>query len=154
MKLNEIASAVYNNLVGGNLIPLSVRGFLSIEQLEDEIVAERETVLKEWYLKSLLDKSDLMYAINCVQVDCKDQNKCPCRDPKVVKRAKHFEIPPLADGLGEDAISFIGSTDRTNSFRVYFNLEAANYNKYRTRNADKPYVYIEKTPNENGMYDG
>lgn len=30
----------------------------------------------------------------------------------------------------------------------------ASYHKYNKRKSFKPYVYIEKTPNKNGMYDG
>ena len=57
-------------------------------------------------------------------------------------------------GLGRDAVIFVGSVDRTVSYRVYYNLEAIKYQKYRRRDTDRPYVYIEKTPNANGMYDG
>lgn len=92
-------------------------------------------------------------AINCIEVDCKDPNKCPCKQVPG-KTIQHFEIPQLMDGLGKDAILYIGSTDRTTSYRVYFNLEAVKFQKYRRRDFNKPYVYIEKTPNENNMYDG
>ena len=68
--------------------------------------------------------------------------------------AKHFEIPQLLAGLGQDAIKYIGSTDRSNAFKIYYNLESTEYIKYKKNFKNKPYVYIEKTPNENGMYDG
>ena len=100
----------------------------------------------------------MMIAINCVEVDCKDQNKCSCMSSLAnAKMAKHFEIPQLIPGLGVDALSFVGSTDRSHAFKVYYNLEAIkyqqHYQKYRKRPNNKPFVYIEKTPNENGMYD-
>ena len=101
----------------------------------------------------------MMVAINCIEVDCKDQNKCSCMSSLAnAKMAKHFEIPQLMPGLGVDALAFVGSTDRSNAFKVYYNLEAIkyqqHYQKYRKRPNLKPFVYIEKTPNENGMYDG
>ena len=37
---------------------------------------------------------------------------------------------------------------------MYYSPIQAKYNKYKKRNANKPYVYIERTPNKNGMYDG
>lgn len=100
----------------------------------------------------------MMVAINCVEVDCKDQNKCSCMSSLAnAKMAKHFEIPQLMPGLGVDALAFVGSTDRSHAFKIYYNLEAIkyqqHYQKYRKRPNDKPFVYIEKTPNENGMYD-
>ena len=100
----------------------------------------------------------MMVAINCVEVDCKDQNKCSCMSSLAnAKMAKHFEIPQLMPGLGVDALAFVGSTDRSYAFKVYYNLEAIkyqqHYQKYRKRPNNNPFVYIEKTPNENGMYD-
>ena len=156
MTLNELSSAIYNDIVGGALVPSSGVQFVSLEQLEDECIETRNAVIKDWYNKNLIRLEDIAVAINCIEVDCKDQNKCPCKglDPKL---AKHFEIPPLIPGLGPDAIRYIGSTDRANSYKIYYNLEAVRYQqyyqKYRKRSKDKPYIYIDKTINENGMYD-
>ena len=153
MTLNQTASAIINDLFGGNMIPSSNRSLLSIEQMEDEVIAERVLIAKEWYLRNQLKPIDLAYSINCIEIDCANQNKCPCKDIPA-KYVQHFEIPKLMTGLGRDAIVFIGSVDRAVSYRVYYNLEAIKYQKYRRRDADRPYVYIEKTPNANGMYDG
>lgn len=158
MNINQIASAIINDLFSGNLVSLSNRSMVSIEQLMDEVVETRNAVIKDWYLKNMLNLGDMMVAINCVEVDCKDQNKCTCMSSLAnAKMAKHFEIPQLMPGLGSDALVFVGSTDRSNAFKVYYNLEAIkyqqHYQKYRKRPNPKPFVYVEKTPNENGMYD-
>lgn len=158
MNINQIASAIINDLFSGNLVSLSNRSMVSIEQLMDEVVETRNAVIKDWYLKNMLNLGDMMVAINCVEVDCKDQNKCTCMSSLAnAKMAKHFEIPQLMPGLGPDALVFVGSTDRSNAFKVYYNLEAIkyqqHYQKYRKRPNPKPFVYVEKTPNENGMYD-
>jgi len=153
MELNKIASAILNDLWGGNLIPLSNRALISLEQIEDEVLEERISIIKDWYNQNKLNKYDLAFSLNCIEVDCKDPNKCPCKSvPGTL--IQHFEIPQLMDGIGRDALLYIGSTDRTTSYRVYYNLKAAEYQKYRRRDVHKPYVYIEKTPNENNMYDG
>jgi hypothetical protein len=159
MTINEISSAIINDLFSGNLVTLSNRSMISQEQIEDEVVEQRNAVIKEWFLKNLLKKEDMMSAINCVEVDCKDQNKCSCVSSLAnAKMAKHFEIPQLAPGLGPESLAFVGSTDRSNSFKIYYSLEAIKYQqyyqKYRRRPNRKPFVYIEKTPNENGKYDG
>lgn len=153
MELNKIASAIINDLWGGNLIPMSNRSLISQEQIEDEVIEERVAIIREWYLQSKIHINDLAYAINCIDIDCSDANKCSCKTLPV-KNAQHFEIPQLIDTLGKDAIIYIGSTDRKVSYNVYFNLEAAEYQKYKKTRIHKPYVYIEKTPNENNMYDG
>ena len=158
MNVNQIASAIINDLFSGNLVSLSNRAMISQEQIEDECIEARCAIIKDWYLKSMLNLSDMMVAINCVEVDCKDQNKCSCMSSLAnAKMAKHFEIPQLMPGLGVDALAFVGSTDRSHAFKVYYNLEAIkyqqHYQKYRKRPNNKPFVYIEKTPNENGMYD-
>ena len=93
-----------------------------------------------------------MFALNCVDVDCADPSKC-CDNPSG-KSQLHFEIPPLMDDLGEDAIEYIGAADRSQKYSVYFSPVAAKFHKYRRGSKNSPYVYIEKTPNANGMYDG
>ena len=158
MNVNQIASAIINDLFSGNLVSLSNRAMISQEQIEDECIETRCAIIKDWYLKNMLNLGDMMVAINCVEVDCKDQNKCSCMSSLAnAKMAKHFEIPQLMPGLGVDALAFVGSTDRSHAFKVYYNLEAIkyqqHYQKYRKRPNNKPFVYIEKTPNENGMYD-
>ena len=158
MNVNQIASAIINDLFSGNLVSLSNRAMISQDQIEDEVIETRNAVIKDWYLKNALNLSDMMVAINCVEVDCKDQNKCSCISSLAnAKMAKHFEIPQLMPGLGSDALMFVGSTDRSNSFKIYYNLEAIkyqqHYQKYRKKSNPKPFVYVEKTPNENGMYD-
>ena len=158
MNVNQIASAIINDLFSGNLVSLSNRAMISQEQIEDECIEARCAIIKDWYLKNMLNLGDMMVAINCVEVDCKDQNKCSCISSLAnAKMAKHFEIPQLMPGLGVDALAFVGSTDRSHAFKVYYNLEAIkyqqHYQKYRKKPNNKPFVYIEKTPNENGMYD-
>lgn len=56
--------------------------------------------------------------------------------------------------MGSDAIFFVGSADRKVQYKVYTNPTQAKYHKYHRRTANKPYVYIEQTPNENGRFDG
>ena len=158
MNVDQITSAIINDLFSGNLVSISNRAMISQEQLADEVIETRGAIIKDWYIKNMLNLSDMMVAINCIEVDCKDQNKCSCISSLAnAKMAKHFEIPQLMPGLGADALAFVGSTDRSHAFKVYYNLEAIkyqqHYQKYRKRPNNKPFVYIEKTPNENGMYD-
>ena len=152
MTIEQIASAVYNNTVTG-LAGITSNPKISVEQLQDEVVAERNQIMREFLLKGILTLDELFLAINCIEVDCKDPAKC-CNAPSG-KSVLHFEIPQLVDSMGLDAIDFIGSADRGNNLKknVYFSSKTANYHKYKRFGATDPYIYIEKTPNENKMYD-
>ena len=151
MNVEQIASAIVNDLNSG-LRGTIANESLSLEQLEDEVVSMRENVIIEWWKRGILQKNDLLVAINCINVDCDDPVKC-CNNPSG-KSLPHFEIPQLLNGIGEDAIAWIGAADRSERYDVYYSPSALKYRKYKKRNARRPYVYIEKTPNENGNYDG
>lgn len=151
MTIEQITYAIINDVEAG-LVGLHENITLSEDQVSDEVVAERERIILEWWKKGILQKGDLQTAINCIQVDCKDPTKC-CTSP-VGKSELHFEIPQLVNGIGEDAIVWVGSADRKQQYRVYFTPTQVKYHKYKRRVSNRPYVYIERTPNENGMYDG
>lgn len=153
--LYKLASAIRNDVVSG------LRGYhhnmsMSIEQLEDDIVDERLQVIKEYQLRGLVPLSDLMLAINCIDVDCKDLERCSlCKgNSDCPTPVAHFEIPQLLLDYGITPISYLGTTDRMVPFIYYTSPHAFNYyRKYRRRGKDKPYVFIDVAPNENGMLD-
>lgn len=153
MIVDKMASAIYNDIVGG------LQGFeatinMSLEQLQDEVVEERLQVIKEYSLKNLIPKKDLMYSLNCIELDCKSLDKCCSDDDNFSKPQLHFEIPQIVNDFGEGAIDFIGSTDKSIRFKVYTSPKTFKIHKYKRHGADKPYVYIDTTPNENNAYDG
>ena len=158
MNIEQLASAIVNNVYAGLSGLNNSNVALSVEQLEDEVVAMREEIIIEWWKKGILQKGDLLTALNCVVVDCKDPTKCSaCDRPyngSFGHSELHFEIPPTLTGIGLDAIAFVGSADREFQYKVYTNPVQAKYHKYRRRSHNRPYVYIETTPNENGMFDG
>lgn len=155
-QIEKLASAIRNDVVSG------LRGYhtsmsMSMEQLMDEIVDERMQILKEYSLKGILPVKDLYLSINCVPVDCKDLERCGvCHgnnsDCPTTPTA-HFEIPQIMNDYGSLSIDYIGSSDRQNPFIYYTSSMALRNHKYRKRGKNKPYVWIDTTPNENGMYD-
>lgn len=153
-QIEKLASAIRNDVVAG------LRGYhtnlsMSIEQLCQDIVDERLQILKEYSLKGILPVRDLYLSINCIPVDCKSIERCRCKeqdthsDPPVA----HFEIPQILGDYGDLAIDYLGSTDRQFPFVVYTSSTAFRYHKYRKRGKTRPYVWIDTTPNKNGMYD-
>jgi hypothetical protein len=92
---SKLASAVYNDIVGG------LRGYtstptMSLEQLEDDLAETRLAVIKEYALKGILLKNDLLMSINCIPVGCKDIESCSCRKSSTEGTpTMHFEIPQV-----------------------------------------------------------
>lgn len=126
---------------------------ISLDQLEDEIVEERLQIIKEYALKGVYPKEDLMMTINCIPIDCKSIERC-CLNPEYGEPVAHFEIPQILIDYGIQSINYIGATDRQLPFIWYYNTNQWNTHKYRKRGKNKPYVYIDVTPNSNNMYDG
>ena len=154
MILDKLVSAIKNDIYGG------LRGThnnlsISDEQLADDIIDERLQIIKEYQLKGILPLGDLLLSINCIPLDCKDIEKCKkCQDLGLGTPTMHFEIPQIINDYGTEAIQYIGSPDKTNPFYVYVNSYMFSiYHKYRRRGKNRPYVWIDTTPNENGYYD-
>lgn len=153
--IKRIADAVYNDVVSG------LRGYhtnisISKEQLEQDVIDLRLLIIKEYMMKGILPISDLLVSLNCIPVDCDYLDKCPCNRQACGNPVAHFQIPQLLFdyGLGK-AIKYVGSTDKQNSFLVYTKPieQIKTYKKYRKRGKNKPWVYIDVTPNSSGYLD-
>lgn len=153
-QIQKLASAIRNDIVAG-LRGQHTNLSMSEEQLCQDIVDERLQILKEYSLKGMLPVKDLYISINCIQIDCKSIDRCECRiindcsDSPVA----HFEIPQILNDYGNLSIDYIGSTDRQLPFIYYTSSTAFRCHKYRKRGKNKPYVWIDTTPNKNGLYD-
>ena len=152
MNISKIASAAYNSIISG-LAGYEATANISIQQLEDEICEQRLATIYKYYLKNLLPAEDLYASLNCVEVDCDFIGKCCNLENIGQEKVPHFEIPPIAFGLKDKAIKWIGSVDHQIKFKVFLS-EAFRFNKYNSRQKNKPFVYIDPTINSNGMMDG
>lgn len=150
MTLEKLSSAIHNNVMSG-LRGATINESFTLEQIEDSIINERMTIIKEYSMKNLIPVRDLMYSIRCIDVDCESIDRCPCT-PSQASKVKHIEIPQVLTEFGDDAIDYIGSTDGMIDYPVYTN-HAYKVHQYRRRGGDKPYVWIDTTPNKNNMYD-
>jgi len=153
MIYDALASQIYNNVYSG------IRGYhqnmsLTMEQVEQSIVEERLLIIKEYTLRGILPKKDLLVSINCIPVDCDDLDRCGCRtDAPQDDLVAHIEIPLVALDFGVDAIEYLGSTDRQLPFLIYTNAQALKYNKYRKRGKKKPFAFLDYTANVNNKND-
>lgn len=149
---NKLASAIYNDVVSG-LRGLNSPPTMFLDQLEDDIVDERLQIIKEYSLKGLVPKKDLLLSINCINTDCKPIESSNCRASITETPTLHFEIPQIMTEFASDGIEYIGSIDKKQPFTCYLSLSLLNIHKYRRRAKNKPYVFIDVTPNENNMCD-
>ena len=150
-----LADAIYNDVISG------LRGYhqnpsMSKEQLEQEVVQMRLAVIKEYMIQGILPIDDLVVSLNCVPVDCDTLDKCKCRGTVCGEPTAHFQIPQLLFDYGlHKTIKYIGSSDRQHSYLVYTKPfdQIKTYQKYRKRGKNKPWVYIDVTPNSEGLID-
>jgi hypothetical protein len=94
-------------------------------------------------------------SIDCIDVNCKSLEGCftPCAEVNPSEQPElHFELPQIVNDFASLSVEFIGSTDKLDEYKVYTDT-SFRYHKYLRRGADKPYVYIQTTPNANNMYD-
>lgn len=152
MYIERLASQIKNDVVSG------LRGYhqnlsMNMKQLQDEVVSCRLQVLYEYFLKGIFPIKDLLMAINCIETDCESLERCKCVENIQTTNVLHFQIPQIISYYGKDAISYVGSPDRMNSFNVVTSLSELQLIKYRKRGANKPYVWIDLAPNSNGMLD-
>lgn len=153
MTIEMIASAIMNHVYSGTA-GLNSNMKISLEQLMDEVVAERNIILKEYLLKGILNFQEMFSAINCVEVNCESMSKCSiCSGLNDIgQKALHFEIPPIMYINGVDTIKFIGSIDRKVKYTVYTD-DSYRYHTYKKRGSNKPYVYVDTAVNSNGNLD-
>lgn len=152
MYIEKLASQIRNDVTSG------LRGYhqnlsMNMEQLQDEIVACRLAILNEYFLKGIFPIKDLLIAINCIDVDCESLERCSCGKTSQGQPIKHFEIPQIVTQYGKQAIDYIGSSDRQNKFTVISSLSELKTRQYKRRGLSKPYVWIDYSPNANGMLD-
>lgn len=153
--ISRLADAIFNDVVSG------LRGYhqnisLSKDQLEQDIIDLRLLIIKEYMMQGILPIQDLLLSINCIPVDCEKLDKCPCSSSTCGKPTAHFQIPQLLFDYGlKKAVYYLGSTDKQHPFIVYtkpFDITST-IQKYRKRGKNKPWVFIDVTPNHEGLLD-
>lgn len=154
MTIEQLTSAIYNNVVSG-LKGTTANNTFTTQQIEDAIIQERMQIIKEYSMKNLIPKNDLMLAIRCLVVDCQDIERCQSGCAVLGVKGdsvKHVEIPQIFNDLASDAIGYFGSKDMQLPFTIYTDYTWRYHNNKRRR-SDSPFVWIDTTPNSNNMYD-
>lgn len=148
MTLNELASAIHNDIVQG------LRGktdtVIPIKQLEKEIVVKRNSLIKKYSLQGMLPIQELVQTISCIPVNCEDIAKC-CSGIKSGTKGLKFTIPMISTVFMGDSIPYIGPIDRSVSWKIYYDNSFI-YHQYRRFN-NRPFVWINLGSKVDGMVD-
>lgn len=152
MSIDKLVSAIINDVVSG------LKGYhqnlaLNPKQIAEEVLSLRLALIKKYFLAGQLPIEDILMSIDCINVDCESLDRCKCEVSECGEKISHFTIPQLIWDLGPSAISYVGSTDRQLPFNIITNLVEFNTRKYRKRGRNKPSVWIDTTPNVEGLLD-
>lgn len=151
MNIEQITSAVFNNVVSG-LKGATANFPFSYEQVEDSIINERINVVKEFAIKGLLPFRDVSDRIGCIKLDCKSIDRC-CNSGVSEDNIKHFEIPQLLIDHNLQSNMYAGPADGSESYRIFTNY-SWRMNKHKVSKKQRPFVWIDPVVNKNNMYDG
>lgn len=149
----QLASAVINNIRAG-LAGYQHNPSLDRQQVEDEIVWTQQKLIKDYMAKGLLPIKEFMLTLNCINVDCKDLERCRCWADGCGKPIAHFQIPQVYTDLGNGStIRYIGTTDMMRPFLWFTDVLTMKYSVYSRRGKKIPRVYVDTSPNENNFFD-
>lgn len=149
----RLASAVINNVRAG-LAGYQHNPSLDRKQVEDEIVWTQQKLIKQYLMKGILPLKELMLTIRCIQVDCKDLERCKCWADGCGRLYAHFEIPQVYTDMGNGStIRYVGTADLLEPFQWFTDAVTFRYSQYSRRGNNKPKVFIDTSPNENNFYD-
>lgn len=152
MTIEHLASIIYNNVVSG-LDGNHIDSKFSMAQIEDDIVNERLTVIKEYALKGLLPANDLMIKINCISLDDEPINRMGQFEDFDGYYIKHFEVPQIAYVYDKESVSYVGLIDGRNSFPFYIDRHAWYNHRNKRFVKQRPHVFIDTATNKNNKYD-
>src|SRR5690606_16955874 len=99
MQLENLVSAIQNNVVSGLGGAVQNNRF-SLEQIEDSVINERLVIIKEYSLKNIIPKKDLMLSINCLPVDCEALDGCCNGLENSGKQTQHVQLPQIINDYG------------------------------------------------------
>ena len=153
MTIEQLSSVIYNNVVSG-IEGNHVDRKFSQAQIEDDIVNERLTIIKEYALKGILPANDLMIKINCVTLDDEPINRVGEFEEFDGYYVKHFQIPQVAFVYDKESIGYIGNINGKDSFPIYVDRHAWFNHRFKRFVRQRPHVFVDFATNTNNMYDG
>lgn len=148
----RLASACINNIRAG-LAGYQHNPSLDRQQVEDELIWTIQKLIKNYMMKGQLPIKELMLTIPCIDIDCKEIERCRCNSTCGTPMA-HFTIPQVYTDMGNGSmIHYVGSTDMQQPFLWFTDPITMKYSVFSRRGKKIPRVYIDTTPNMENFYD-
>lgn len=125
-------------------------------KIEKDIANYYSVLLKQYSAQGVIKPEEVSQRIDCLDLDCKDLHKCCIEThPGATSgtNALHFTIPRLAFLTGLEPISYLGTIDRIQPFKIYYDNSHI-YNKYKKHTSKRPYIWIDLSINAEGKHDG
>ena len=142
MTINQMSSTIRNRIsdgLSGNITNVAY----SLEQIEDEIDLMRATLVEN--LKKTPNKVNtdhLLQTLDRLCIECRDigngMDDCLMKVSTGIEVAS-VKIPaPIAKHL-----KYVGTVDKMNAFKIYFDTEDLVNHKYRIRTKRAPFVWAD-----------
>ncbi|TAF70757.1 MAG: hypothetical protein EAZ58_05140, partial [Flavobacterium sp.] len=136
--VTNLAWAIYNHIASA--LKGTANEPYPVEQIKAEILAERDSVIKQMTLAGTLPYQTLIQDINCLELDCENLSLC-CK-VETYDKVLHFKLPKLASFTVDPIpVYFIGLSDRSHAFRIQRG-STWSYKTYNKWTKDKPYVWF------------
>jgi hypothetical protein len=148
MTINELASAIRNNVVDGLSGNISDQAF-SIEQLYDEIDLARANFIHQYAGTKKLDYKFLVQSLDSIPVECRNlSNDCQIADPTA--EVPSIKIPRLASIFGEQSIEYLGLNNMTKQIPIYYTPDQIRFHHVKLRTKHLPYSWVDLAPDRDG----
>jgi len=151
MTLNEIVATVRNNISDG-LSGLVGNYSYSIEQLAEEVVLMRAKLLVSRLMRGKVQLKYYYQTIDYVML--KPQDISGVDHMPSGKKSLGFIIPSILSSINDDSeIVMVYTLDRERRFKVYRTIAYRDH-KYRIKTKRSPFVYLDTSPDGDGMISG
>lgn len=145
MTLNELSSAIRTSIsdgLSGNI----TNAAYSLELIEDEIDLTRASIVEALRKTNKeVDKSLLMQTLDRLCIECRDIGNNGINGGECLSRVNtgnnimSVKIPAI---VGKNA-NYIGTVDKMNAFKIYFDTEDLVNHKYRFKTNKAPFVWVD-----------
>jgi len=146
MTLEEMASAIQNN-IGGGLKEVGNYTY-SIDQIKDEISNARSTMIMEYSQKGILERPYFAQKIENIDLVFSvfpEEGIVESNSPSLLAK-----IPKLAMTKDNSSVLYLGPVDMSLNIKTYFSLNELQLHKFTRTLKNRPYAFADLVHNDDG----
>lgn len=148
MTLNELASAVQNNIVNGLKGTDSFSH--SLEQIKDEVIALRNSLVEMQAQRDAAFKpAEHAQSISCIKMECMSPEDCchPCGKGSVLG----FKHPKLLVIKYHSPVVYLGTANHRQPFKVYLDHNYIYHESRLFGDRKQPYAWTDLSPDKDNL---